>query len=394
MARHRSSASPLALLYAALIVYASLYPFSGWRLPGVPLLSFLVAPWPHWWTGFDLVSNLLGYLPLGALLFGALVRTGSRNGPASALAVGGGALLSFGLEFTQNFLPQRVASNLDLALNALGTLAGVVLAWLIHRSGGVELWQAARDRWFIGRSAGGLALLLLWPIGLLFPLPVPLGTGQVLGHLLQGAAGMVEGTPVEAWFTQWFEAWGDAAAQRVGLAPAGEFALVALGLLAPCLVAFTVSRPGWRRMVLVLGAAAIGCAATTLSTALNFGPEHALAWNTPRVSAALIAAAGLATLCSVVPRRAAAGLGLIALTALVTLVTQAPSDPYFADSLQAWEQGRFIRFHGAARWVGWFWPYAAIIYLLARVGARDAEPQPSAAGQRADARGEAPTIDE
>ena len=400
MVRHRSSASPLALLYAALIVYASLYPFSGWRLPGVPLLSFLVAPWPHWWTGFDLVSNLLGYLPLGALLFGALVRTGTPTGPALALAVGGGTMLSLGLEFTQNFLPQRVASNLDLALNALGTLVGVVLAWLIHRSGGVEHWQAARDRWFIGRSAGGLALLLLWPIGLLFPLPVPLGMGQVLGHLLQGAASLVDGTPAEAWFAQWFEAWGDAAAQRPALAPAGEFALVALGLLAPCLVAFTVSRAGWRRVVLVFGAAALGGAATTLSTALNFGPEHALAWNTPRVLAALIAAALLAVLCSVVPRRAAAGLGLIALTALVTLVTQAPSDPYFADSLQGWEQGRFIRFHGAARWVGWFWPYAAMVYLLARLGARDVEPRNGSQERRTqperraeEARGGAPTID-
>lgn len=399
MARHRSSASPLALLYAALIVYASLYPFSGWRVPGVPLLSFLAAPWPHWWTSFDLISNLLGYLPLGALLFGALVRTGTPIGPALGLAVGAGTMLSFGLEFTQNFLPQRVASNLDLALNALGTLIGVVLAWLIHRSGGVEHWQAARDRWFIGRSAGGLALLLLWPIGLLFPLPVPLGMGQVLRHLLQGAASLVEGTPVEAWFAQWFEAWGDAAAQRVALAPANEFALVAFGLLAPCMVAFTVSRPGWRRIVLVLGAAALGCAATTLSTALNFGPEHALAWNTPRVLSALVVAAVFAILFSVVPRRAAAGLGLIVLTALVTLVTQAPSDPYFADRLQAWEQGRFIRFHGAARWVGWFWPYGAIVYMFARLGARDVEPRNGSQERRSqperraeDARDEAPTI--
>ena len=401
MIRHRSSASPLALLYAALIVYASLYPFIGWRVPGVPLLSFLAAPWPQWWTWFDLVSNLLGYLPLGALLFGALVRTGARTGPALALAAGGGTMLSFGLEFTQNFLPQRVASNVDLGLNALGTLIGVVLAWLIHRRGGIERWQIARDRWFIGHSAGGLALLLLWPVGLLFPLPVPLGMGQVLGHLLQGIAALVEGTQVDAWFAQWFEAWGEAAAQRDALAPAGEFALVALGLLAPCLVAFSVSRAGWRRIVLVLGAAALGCAATTLSTALNFGPEHALAWNTPRVLAAMITAAVLAMLFSTVPRRAAAGLGLIALTALVTLVAQAPSDPYFADSLQAWEQGRFIRFHGAARWVGWFWPYVAIVYLLARIGARDAEPRRAGEERRAgssllaeEAPGEAPTIDQ
>ena len=41
--------------------------------------------------------------------------------------------------------------------------------------------------------------------------------------------------------------------------------------------------------------------------------------------------------------------------------------PYFAQSLHGWEQGRFIRFHGAAQWVGWLWPYAAIVYLLTRL---------------------------
>jgi hypothetical protein len=72
-----------------------------------------------------------------------------------------------------------------------------------------------------------------------------------------------------------------------------------------------------------------------------------------------------------VPRRVAAGIGLIALTALVMLVGQAPADPYFAQSLQGWEQGRFIHFHGAAQWVGWAWPYAALVYLLVRLAARE-----------------------
>ena len=154
------------------------------------------------------------------------------------------------------------------------------------------------------------------------------------------------------------------------LSPGGEFALIALGLLAPCMIAFSVARPGWRRLVLVLGATALGCLATTLSTALNFGPQHLLAWSTPQALAAL-AFGACWHLMSVAPGRAAAGLGLMALTALVTVVAQAPADPYFAQSLQLWEQGRFIRFHGAARWVGWLWPYAAIAYLLARLGAKE-----------------------
>ena len=367
MPRHRSSAAPLAWLYAALIVYASLYPFTPWRSPGVSPLAFLALPWPRWWTGFDLVSNLFGYLPLGALIFGALVRSGVRARPSLLLAFAAGAALSLAMEFLQNFLPQRVASNVDWGLNALGTLLGAALGLWIHVRGGVERWQAARDRWFIGRSAGGLALLLLWPLGLLVPLPVPLGQGQVLARLQEFVADVVAGTPI----APWFESWADAELERASLSSSGEFALIALGLLAPCLLAFSVARPGWRRLVLVLAAAALGCAATTLSTALNFGPQHLLAWSTPQALMALAFGIAVAGLLSTAPPRAAIGLGLIALTALVTVVMQAPADPYFAQSLQGWEQGRFIRFHGAARWVGWLWPYAAIVYLLARLAARD-----------------------
>ena len=367
MTRHRSSAAPLAWLYAALIGYASLYPFSGWHLSGVAPLAFLSLPWPRWWTWFDLVTNLIGYLPFGALAFGALVRSGVRTRFSMLGALAAGAALSFSMEFLQNFLPQRVASNVDLGVNVLGTLGGVLVGWTVHVRGGVERWQAARDRWFITRSAGGLALLLLWPVGLLFPLPVPLGQGQVLLRLQKLLPQWLEGTPV----APWFEGWADADLERSALSPGGEFALIALGLLAPSLIAFSVARPGWRRLVLVGGAAALGCAATTLSTALNFNPQHLLAWSTPQALAAIGFAAAFACILAIVPGRAAAGVGLIVLTALVTLVSQAPADPYFAQSLQLWEQGRFIRFHGAARWVGWLWPYAAIVYLLARLGARD-----------------------
>ena len=369
MPRHRSSAVPLAWMYAALIVYASLYPFTPWRWPGVSPLAFLALPWPRWWTGFDLVANLIGYIPLGALIFGARVRGGGSAKSALLRALAAGTGLSLALELLQNFLPQRVASNVDLGLNALGSLTGAALGWWIHQRGGVERWQLARDRWFIGSGAGGMALLLLWPVGLLAPSPVPFGLGQVLLRLQEFVVDLVASTPIEPWF----EGWAEVGLDRGVLSSGGEFALIALGLLAPCMVAFSVAQPGWRRLALVLGAAVLGCLATTLSTALNFGPQHMLAWGTRLALAALLFAILLAGMLSLAPRRAAAGLGLMVLAALVTLVAQAPADPYFAESLQAWEQGRFIRFHGAARWIGWLWPYAAIAYLLARLGAR-AEP--------------------
>ena len=379
--RHRSSAVPLAWLYAALIVYASLYPFSGWRVPGVGPLDFLLLGWPRWWTWFDLVSNLLGYMPLGILFFVAGVRSGRRARPSALAATLAGTALSLSMEILQNYLPQRVSSNVDLGLNALGSALGAGVGLALEARGGIERWQRIRDRWFVARSAGGLALVLAWPIGLLFPTAVPFGLGHVLGRLQPALAELLAGTPAEAWTAGWAA---PALAARVGttgasavpaLSPAGELAIVVLGLLAPCLVAFTFAVPGWRRVLLVLGAVVLGALTTTLSTALNFGPTHALAWTTPQALQALAIGGFVAALLGLVPRRVAAGFGLIVLTALVMLVAQAPADPYFAQSLQGWEQGRFIRFHGAALWVGWLWPYVALSYLLARLASRGREPE-------------------
>jgi VanZ family protein len=370
ISRHRSSAVPLAWLYVALIVYASLYPFSGWRAPGVGPLDFMLLGWPHWWTWFDLISNLLGYMPLGFLLFVALIRSDRPAGRAAWLASAAGTLLSFSMETLQNYLPTRVSSNVDLGLNALGTVLGVAVGLLLQWRGGIERWQKIRERWFVRRSAGGMAMLILWPIGLLFPTAVPFGLGHVLGRLQPLLADWLQGTPAESWTEGW-AAVATKQAEAVALSPASELSIIVLGLLAPCLIAFTIATPGWRRAALVLGAAALGASTTTLSTALNFGPQHALAWITPAAAQGLLVGMAAAALLSLVPSRVAAGFGLIALTALVMLVARAPADPYFAESLNGWEQGRFIRFHGAAQWVGWVWPYAGLSYLLARLAARE-----------------------
>jgi hypothetical protein len=58
------------------------------------------------------------------------------------------------------------------------------------------------------------------------------------------------------------------------------------------------------------------------------------------------------------------------MTTLIVLVNQIGADPYFALSLQGWEQGHFIRFHGLAQWVGWLWPWAALAFLLMRATER------------------------
>jgi VanZ family protein len=367
---HRSSVTPLLWVWIVLIGYASLYPFNTWRMPaGASGVSWLWLPWPRWWDRFDVVANLLGYLPFGALFHAATVRRTTSAARALGLTVVAGAALSFGMEVLQNFLPQRVPSRMDWALNVAGTLAGALLAITLHRVGVVQRWQAVRDRWFVEGSGGGLVLLMLWPIGLLFPPPLPLGLGQAIVYLPALAADLLADT---AW-GRWLGDWGSHSSTSQHLSSGVEGVAIMLGLLAPSLLALSLARLGWRRWLLPSGAAALGFAATTLSTALNFGPEHAFSWRTAVVGPAFAAALALAALLALLPRRAATGLGLIVLTALVALVAHAPADPYYAESLQAWEQGRFIRFHGVAQWVGWLWPYATMIYLLMRVTERDRE---------------------
>jgi len=232
----------------------------------------------------------------------------------------------------------------------------------------VGRWQALRARWFARDSAGALALLALWPVGLLFPAPLPLGLGQVGERLREILAGWLQGVP---WAEPAYTMLAVAGPPQSPLRPLSETLIVALGLLGPTLLAYSVMPAGWRRVAAALGALALGTGGMALSTLLNFGPAHGLAWLTPTTLPGLALGLLLALALAPVPRRVVRGLALVVLTGLVVGMAQAPADPYFAQSLLAWEQGRFVRFHGLAKWVGWLWPYAAIVWLLLRLGAAD-----------------------
>jgi hypothetical protein len=74
-----------------------------------------------------------------------------------------------------------------------------------------------------------------------------------------------------------------------------------------------------------------------------------------------------------VPSRTAAALALLSLAVQLTLLNRAPDGPYFAQTLQIWEQGRFIRFNGLGQWLGWLWPFAALAYVLLRLSRSEVE---------------------
>ncbi len=94
--------------------------------------------------------------------------------------------------------------------------------------------------------------------------------------------------------------------------------------------------------------------------------KHVLEW-------ICIAGLALALLMVRVPHRVGAAMALLAMGMFLSLLNQAPADPYFMHNLQIWEQGRFIRFHGLIQWLGWVWPYAVVVYLLQHVWRADRE---------------------
>ena len=61
---------------------------------------------------------------------------------------------------------------------------------------------------------------------------------------------------------------------------------------------------------------------------------------------------------------------LLASAVNLSLLNQAPTSAYFAQTLQTWEQGRFIRFHGIVQWLGWLWPYVTLVYVVLRFSRR------------------------
>jgi len=355
----KTSAWPLSQICVALIVYASLYPFDQWRDQGIWTWSFLTAPWPKYWLGFDVAANVLGYAPLGFFLTLSAMRMGwqTREVLASTAAA---ACLSLAMEGLQSYLPARVPSLPDFLLNTLGAFLGAVLANALEHLGLLRRWGQFRARWFVRDAYMALVLMAVWPVALLFPMAVPLGLGQVWERVEGALTSAFEATPFEDWIPL-------RAFELEPLLPGAELLCVMLGLLVPCLLGFGVIRQGGQRFVYLLAVLAMALGMSALSAALSYGPVHAWAWLNLPVMLGLVFGS-VAALCFLpLSARAAWTFLLLAVLVQQSVLNQSPESAYFAQTLQTWEQGRFIRFHGLVQWLGWLWPYAVLMLALAHL---------------------------
>lgn len=331
------------LVYTGLVVYASLYPFEGWRGVGVSSFAYLTAAWPRYITAFDVVANVAGYVPYGFLAIAAL-RPRVLGAAAFVLAVASAGALSLLLEAGQTYLPARFASNLDLLCNVIGAGLGAALGLGFAPFGPEGPLQRQRARAFLPGAPidVGLVLVGLWLFIQLNPAPLLFGAGDLRDYLapLEGRARRPE-------FFVSIEAFTTAAN------------LVAVGLLFSVLIS-----PGWpvRAMFGWLLIAAL--LVKTAAFAILMRAENVAAFLTHGAQLGLAIGIGGVLAAVAVPRTARLAIAAVLLMAATVLVNLTPPNPYLADSLKVWQQGHFLNFNGLTRLVSALWPFIAVGYLM------------------------------
>jgi VanZ family protein len=340
--------SPLArslfFVYVLLVVYASLYPLSGWRDQGLSPFAYLAASRPRYVTAFDVVTNLLGYLPYGFLcVLAVFPRLRGRH--ALVAAALSGAVLSLLMEAAQSFLPARVPSNLDVACNLAGALAGAALgirlaSWLLE---GGPLKRMRAQTFLPGHAADlGLVLLALWVFTQLNPAMLLFGAGD-LRDLLSAQGG---------------------APHPPTLFISVEAMTTAANLIAVALIVSVIAMPGQRVRVMLVALLASALAVRAVAFTILMRAEHVFDWFTPGAAQGLAAGLVGAFAALRLPRVGRLVLAAVLLMAATVLVNLAPQNPYLAATLGEWQPGRFLNFNGLTKLVTSAWPFAALAYLI------------------------------
>jgi len=339
-----------ALAYSLVIIYASLLPFTDWRAPG-QFGAFLLAPWPRWITVDDIVFNFAAYIPLGFLLASSLR---ARWAPAAAVIIAGlvCAALSLTLESVQQYLPARIASNVDFLVNCFGGTGGALLAPLF--SPGRRLGHALaslRSRGFVSGPHGDAVLVLagLWLLTQLHAPVIALGNGDLRSSIA------------------WLEPLRYTPAAYL-LAEAGVVMLNVTGF--GLLLASAARDTGtgyWRALMLLITGA---CMLRAAAAVFLLRTENSWSWLTPGFGLGLAAALVALTVLLHIPSRASsrvrAALALLALFAAVMLVNMVPENPYrpAPSYLLAGRAGHLLNFAGIMRALSDIWPFLAMLFLL------------------------------
>lgn len=355
-ARARGSIVAVLLVVAG-IVYGSLFPFD-WQRPEVggekPWWSFLFAPPPAVLTRTDLATNVLVYVPLGFAVCAALARyTRVRRALLGAMAAG--FCLSVTMELAQAWLPKRVASNVDIAANVLGTLAGALLYRLLqsHRWPGQGLAALRRYCFLPGRLTDlGLVLLALWGLAQLSLEPPSLIAGDL-----------------RAGFHPWWEALDDLTRLQPERALVYALELASFGLFARLLV------PARTRGMVMLGTLVAAALLVKFLAAAVLIKWTVLA-RLFSLEAVVGLAAGLGLIVAALLGRPTPPYGALYLS-LATLVAMRAFVPGLAPLPPVARPEQLVNITGLAGWIALAWPYLAAAFAAAHWLSRRAVLEPT-----------------
>lgn len=355
------SSSPAARLALAvsvvLLVYASLFPNTGWLHAGVSPFAWITAPFPRYWTAAEIVFNVLVYTPVGALLVWSLrpLLTGLGAVAAATLIA---ATLSFSMESLQTFIVARVASNVDFGANSLGAFIGALLGTLSARRLIDAGWRA---RW--GHSIlkpgtqASIVLAAMWLLVQVPPQAMLFGTGNIMAVIPEAAIRLETLMPM--WSLPSPE-WRSRAEQLC----------TTLAVLGVTMLVMHCVRPFHWRAVLVplLIAVALGIKVAAQPLAPPGGPTT-FAWLTPGAIRGLAGGISLAVLCSYAPPLWQRRMAVLALAGQLLVVNLFPPDFYFLSSVATGYTG-LLHMDSLAHELAAIWPLVAIGWMLFGVGSR------------------------
>jgi hypothetical protein len=243
----------------------------------------------------------------------------------------------------------------DWLLNTVGGLVGAVLSAWLEQRGWLYHWVQFRRRWLLPHASGSLVFMALWPLALLFPTPLFLGLGNVAERLLVVVEELFPHTTWTAELAQQFFLSAALPAWLEMLSVAGNLCVVAM-------LGMAVMRQAWQRLCWVGTVVLLAVLSNALSASVTYGPEHIVFWFTPVTGAGL----ALGCLAALLTLRLSATtllcLMLLLQVVVLCVVNLVPPSTYFAQTVQTWEQGKFIRFHGLTEWLSWAWPFALLVW--------------------------------
>ena len=360
----------LSLLLAAGVALATLWPLEFNARSGSPL-GFVQAGWPRYWTGFDVLSNLLAYVALAAVFCRAWL-VGLAPLAALVLTALAAGALSLGLEAAQTYLPSRVPSLLDWLANFVGGLIGAMLGtlWASAARRRARWVYPGADHWLEEGPATGWMLLLIWLAAQAVPQRLTFGTGRiepVLQRLIDRL--QLPGAPDLSLLMD--RLWG-AARAPTGYGMAVEAGTTICALCGVGVIALALVHDPLRRRLLLGAIVLLAFGLRTLAAQPVYGSATPWVWLSPGAQGGLIVGAVLLYGIAALGARTRAGIGLMVTVIGLVLVNVVPEDPYFESMATGLRAGALANLLGALQVLSMIWPVLAGVWFWRRAAGRRA----------------------